>query len=160
MISESQSLPLSVTLQSYVSSHPSTVLLDPLPAMTQLLDRFASCRIMSKLHNSLRGEMQFYSPNTVVCFLIIDFNTCLLYFNMFNRLAYLQSSLPRNLHTQWPVIHSTGGDGAGPELPSQSVHSLSVAIHSCTLVIIFCISSGLIHFTCFFKLNSSLLLCP
>lgn len=46
------------TSQSYVSAHPSIVLLDPLPAMTQLLDRFASYRIMTKLHNSLRGKLQ------------------------------------------------------------------------------------------------------
>ncbi|KAG7248529.1 hypothetical protein CRUP_030428, partial [Coryphaenoides rupestris] len=39
---------------SYVSAHPDTILLDPLPAMTQLLDRFTSYRIMSQLHNSLR----------------------------------------------------------------------------------------------------------
>ncbi|XP_078102828.1 inositol-tetrakisphosphate 1-kinase-like isoform X2 [Sander vitreus] len=50
---DSQSQQLLVNFQSYVSAHPSTVLLDPLPAMTQLLDRFASYRIMSKLHNSL-----------------------------------------------------------------------------------------------------------
>lgn len=54
-------LHLSLTLQSYVSDHPSIVLLDPLPAMTQLLDRFASYRIMTKLHNSLRGELQCHS---------------------------------------------------------------------------------------------------
>ncbi|KAG8002232.1 Inositol-tetrakisphosphate 1-kinase [Nibea albiflora] len=51
---DSQSQQLLANFQSYVSAHPSTVLLDPLPAMTQLLDRFASYRIMSKLHNSLR----------------------------------------------------------------------------------------------------------
>ncbi|XP_039635104.1 inositol-tetrakisphosphate 1-kinase-like isoform X2 [Perca fluviatilis] len=51
---DSQSQQLLVNFQSYVSAHPSTVLLDPLPAMTQLLDRFASYRIMSKLHNSIR----------------------------------------------------------------------------------------------------------
>ncbi|XP_032365499.1 inositol-tetrakisphosphate 1-kinase [Etheostoma spectabile] len=51
---DSQSQQLLVNFQSYVSAHPSTVLLDPLPAMTQLLDRFASYRIMSKLHKSLR----------------------------------------------------------------------------------------------------------
>ena len=59
-------LRLSFTLQSYVSAHPSTVLLDPLPAMTQLLDRFASYRIMSKLHNSIRGELQLFSVYCVV----------------------------------------------------------------------------------------------
>uniref|UniRef100_A0A4W6E3H7 Inositol-tetrakisphosphate 1-kinase n=1 Tax=Lates calcarifer TaxID=8187 RepID=A0A4W6E3H7_LATCA len=53
--------PLSFTLQTYVSTHPSTVLLDPLPAMTRLLDRFASYRIMSKLHNSLR-DWRICSP--------------------------------------------------------------------------------------------------
>uniref|UniRef100_H3DA10 Inositol-tetrakisphosphate 1-kinase n=1 Tax=Tetraodon nigroviridis TaxID=99883 RepID=H3DA10_TETNG len=47
--------------QSYVSAHPETVLLDPLPAMTQLLDRFASYRIMTKLHNSLR-DWRICSP--------------------------------------------------------------------------------------------------
>ncbi|KAL7400155.1 hypothetical protein ABVT39_007295 [Epinephelus coioides] len=51
---DSQSQQLLANFQSYVSAHPSTVLLDPLPAMTQLLDRFASYRIMSKLHNSLQ----------------------------------------------------------------------------------------------------------
>ncbi|XP_037632057.1 uncharacterized protein LOC119491869 isoform X1 [Sebastes umbrosus] len=51
---DSQSQQLLANFQSYVSAHPSTVLLDPLPAMTQLLDRFASYRIMSELHNSLR----------------------------------------------------------------------------------------------------------
>lgn len=60
-------LSLLITFQSYVSSHTRTVLLDPLPAMTQLLDRFASYRIMSKLHSSLRGLRR--SPNRVVyCF--------------------------------------------------------------------------------------------
>ncbi|XP_070825991.1 inositol-tetrakisphosphate 1-kinase-like isoform X2 [Chaetodon trifascialis] len=51
---DSQSQQLLANFQSYVSAHPTTVLLDPLPAMTQLLDRFASYQIMSKLHNSLR----------------------------------------------------------------------------------------------------------
>ncbi|CAJ1066173.1 inositol-tetrakisphosphate 1-kinase-like [Xyrichtys novacula] len=51
---DSKSQQLLANFQSYVSAHPSTVLLDPLPAMTQLLDRFASYRIMSKLRNSLR----------------------------------------------------------------------------------------------------------
>uniref|UniRef100_A0A3B4Z0E3 Inositol-tetrakisphosphate 1-kinase n=1 Tax=Stegastes partitus TaxID=144197 RepID=A0A3B4Z0E3_9TELE len=43
----SQSQQLLANFQSYVSAHPSTILLDPLPAMTQLLDRFASYRIMN-----------------------------------------------------------------------------------------------------------------
>ncbi|XP_038549377.1 inositol-tetrakisphosphate 1-kinase-like isoform X2 [Micropterus salmoides] len=51
---DSQSQQLLANFQSYVSAHPRTVLLDPLPAMTQLLDRFASYRIMSKLQSSLR----------------------------------------------------------------------------------------------------------
>ncbi|KAF7650090.1 hypothetical protein LDENG_00131660, partial [Lucifuga dentata] len=46
---------------SYISAHPSTVLLDPLPAMTQLLDRFASYRIMRKLQNLLR-DWRICSP--------------------------------------------------------------------------------------------------
>uniref|UniRef100_A0A672J1T3 Inositol-tetrakisphosphate 1-kinase n=1 Tax=Salarias fasciatus TaxID=181472 RepID=A0A672J1T3_SALFA len=44
---DSQSQQLLDNFQSYVSAHPRTILLDPLPAMTQLLDRFASCRIMN-----------------------------------------------------------------------------------------------------------------
>lgn len=55
---------LSFTSQSYVSAHPTTILLDPLPAMTQLLDRFASYQIMSNLHNKLRGELQHHGANT------------------------------------------------------------------------------------------------
>ncbi|XP_077350395.1 inositol-tetrakisphosphate 1-kinase-like [Festucalex cinctus] len=51
---DSKSKQLLVNFQSYVSANSRTVLLDPLPAMTQILDRFASYRIMSKLHNSLR----------------------------------------------------------------------------------------------------------
>ncbi|XP_071352259.1 inositol-tetrakisphosphate 1-kinase-like isoform X2 [Trachinotus anak] len=58
---DSQSQKLLSNFQTYVSTHPSTVLLDPLPAMTQLLDRFASYRIMSKLHNSLR-DWRICSP--------------------------------------------------------------------------------------------------
>jgi len=68
---------VTLTFQSYVSSHPGTVLLDPLPAMTQLLDRFASYGIMSKLHNSLRGELdlqQSWSPRSTVA--EIDVHTC------------------------------------------------------------------------------------
>ncbi|XP_050923817.1 inositol-tetrakisphosphate 1-kinase isoform X2 [Lates calcarifer] len=58
---DSQSQQLLANFESYVSTHPSTVLLDPLPAMTRLLDRFASYRIMSKLHNSLR-DWRICSP--------------------------------------------------------------------------------------------------
>ncbi|XP_068601818.1 inositol-tetrakisphosphate 1-kinase-like [Brachionichthys hirsutus] len=51
---DSQSQQLLANFESFVSAHPHTVLLDPLPAMARLLDRFASYRIMTKLHNSLR----------------------------------------------------------------------------------------------------------
>ncbi|KAK5868287.1 hypothetical protein PBY51_009315 [Eleginops maclovinus] len=51
---DSHSQQLLANFQSFVSDNPSTVLLDPLPAMTQLLDRFVSYRIMSELHNSLQ----------------------------------------------------------------------------------------------------------
>ncbi|KAM8905149.1 uncharacterized protein AB9W97_008450 isoform 5-T5 [Spinachia spinachia] len=51
---DSQSQRVLADFQSYVASHPTTVLLDPLPAMTRLLDRFASYRIMSHLRDSLR----------------------------------------------------------------------------------------------------------
>uniref|UniRef100_A0A673AZJ3 Inositol-tetrakisphosphate 1-kinase n=1 Tax=Sphaeramia orbicularis TaxID=375764 RepID=A0A673AZJ3_9TELE len=58
---DNQSQQLLANFQSYVSAHPSTVIVDPLPAMTQLLDRFASYRLMSKLHNSLR-DWRICSP--------------------------------------------------------------------------------------------------
>ncbi|XP_026228312.1 inositol-tetrakisphosphate 1-kinase-like isoform X2 [Anabas testudineus] len=58
---DSQSQQFLANFQNYVSAHPGTVLLDPLPAMIQLLDRFASYRIMSKLHNSLR-DWRICSP--------------------------------------------------------------------------------------------------
>lgn len=58
---DSQSQHLLANFQSYVTAHPGTILLDPLPAMTQLLDRFASYRIMNKLHNSLR-DWRICSP--------------------------------------------------------------------------------------------------
>uniref|UniRef100_A0A4W5NCQ4 Inositol-tetrakisphosphate 1-kinase n=1 Tax=Hucho hucho TaxID=62062 RepID=A0A4W5NCQ4_9TELE len=44
---DSQSQQLLDNFQGYVSGHPHTVLLDPLPAMSQLLDRFASKQIMN-----------------------------------------------------------------------------------------------------------------
>uniref|UniRef100_A0A3P9B9X1 Inositol-tetrakisphosphate 1-kinase n=1 Tax=Maylandia zebra TaxID=106582 RepID=A0A3P9B9X1_9CICH len=44
---DSQSQQLLDNFQSYVSAHPDTVLLDPLPAMAKLLDRFISGRIMN-----------------------------------------------------------------------------------------------------------------
>ncbi|KAL3057003.1 hypothetical protein OYC64_007480 [Pagothenia borchgrevinki] len=59
---DSQSQQLLANFQSFVSDNPSTVLLDPLPAMTRLLDRFASYRIMSELHNSLR-DWRVCSPS-------------------------------------------------------------------------------------------------
>eukprot|EP00063_Salmo_salar_P043077 XP_014017912.1 PREDICTED: inositol-tetrakisphosphate 1-kinase-like isoform X2 [Salmo salar] len=58
---DSQSQQLLDNFQGYVSTHPHTVLLDPLPAMSQLLDRFASYRIMSQLQNSLR-DWRISSP--------------------------------------------------------------------------------------------------
>ncbi|XP_069550482.1 inositol-tetrakisphosphate 1-kinase-like isoform X1 [Brachyistius frenatus] len=58
---DSQSQQLLSNFQSYVSAHPRTILLDPLPAMTQLLDRFASYLIMSKLHYSLQ-DWRICSP--------------------------------------------------------------------------------------------------
>ncbi|XP_012693786.1 inositol-tetrakisphosphate 1-kinase-like isoform X1 [Clupea harengus] len=53
---DSQSQQLLSNFQNYISAHPQTLLLDPLPAMTQLLDRFASYRIMSQLQNTLKGK--------------------------------------------------------------------------------------------------------
>ncbi|KAM6987663.1 inositol-tetrakisphosphate 1-kinase-like isoform 1-T1 [Tautogolabrus adspersus] len=57
----STSQQLLTNFQTYASAHPTTVLLDPLPAMTLLLDRFASYQIMSKLRNSLR-DWRICSP--------------------------------------------------------------------------------------------------
>ncbi|KAM8905147.1 inositol-tetrakisphosphate 1-kinase-like isoform 3-T3 [Spinachia spinachia] len=59
---DSQSQRVLADFQSYVASHPTTVLLDPLPAMTRLLDRFASYRIMSHLRDSLRADWGICSP--------------------------------------------------------------------------------------------------
>uniref|UniRef100_A0A8C7T079 inositol-1,3,4-trisphosphate 5/6-kinase n=1 Tax=Oncorhynchus mykiss TaxID=8022 RepID=A0A8C7T079_ONCMY len=56
---DSQSQQLLDNFQGYVSVHPHTVLLDPLPAMSQLLDRFASKQIMSQLQNSPRSTAQW-----------------------------------------------------------------------------------------------------
>ncbi|XP_004562837.1 inositol-tetrakisphosphate 1-kinase isoform X2 [Maylandia zebra] len=58
---DSQSQQLLDNFQSYVSAHPDTVLLDPLPAMAKLLDRFISGRIMSQLNSSLR-DWRICSP--------------------------------------------------------------------------------------------------
>ncbi|XP_054455563.1 inositol-tetrakisphosphate 1-kinase-like [Anoplopoma fimbria] len=58
---DSQSQQLLANFQSYVSTHPDTVLLDPLPAMARLLDRFASYQLMNNLHNSLR-DWRICSP--------------------------------------------------------------------------------------------------
>ncbi|XP_039880251.1 inositol-tetrakisphosphate 1-kinase-like isoform X4 [Simochromis diagramma] len=58
---DSQSQQLLDNFQSYVSAHPDTVLLDPLPAMAKLLDRFVSGRIMSQLNSSLR-DWRICSP--------------------------------------------------------------------------------------------------
>ncbi|CAB1348753.1 unnamed protein product [Coregonus sp. 'balchen'] len=54
---DSQSQQLLDNFQGYVSAHPHTVLLDPIPAMSQLLDRFASYRIMNQHQNSLRDTI-------------------------------------------------------------------------------------------------------
>ncbi|CAI5694501.1 unnamed protein product [Oreochromis niloticus] len=63
---DSQSQQLLDNFQSYVSAHPDTVLLDPLPAMAKLLDRFVSCRIMSQLNSSLRGDCSFSAQRSFV----------------------------------------------------------------------------------------------
>ncbi|XP_023689216.2 inositol-tetrakisphosphate 1-kinase-like [Paramormyrops kingsleyae] len=52
----SQSQRLLANFQEYVFLHPQTILLDPLPAMTKLLDRFASYCIMNTLQNSMREK--------------------------------------------------------------------------------------------------------
>ncbi|XP_053729379.1 inositol-tetrakisphosphate 1-kinase-like isoform X2 [Synchiropus splendidus] len=71
---DSQSQQLLDNFQHYVSAHCNTVLLDPLPAMTKLLDRFASYRIMSKLQNSLR-DWRICSPPYVEINSVSDLST-------------------------------------------------------------------------------------
>ncbi|XP_063060528.1 inositol-tetrakisphosphate 1-kinase-like [Engraulis encrasicolus] len=53
---DSQSQQLLSNFQNYISAHPQTVLLDPLPAMSKLLDRFASYHIMSQLQDRIKGK--------------------------------------------------------------------------------------------------------
>ncbi|XP_039616533.1 inositol-tetrakisphosphate 1-kinase-like [Polypterus senegalus] len=51
----SQSQQLLASFQEYTAAHPYTVLLDPLPAMRKLLDRFVSYRIMGRLQTTIPG---------------------------------------------------------------------------------------------------------
>ncbi|XP_066559820.1 inositol-tetrakisphosphate 1-kinase isoform X2 [Amia ocellicauda] len=51
-----QSQQLLANFQEYMAAHPLTVLLDPLPAMGRLLDRFTSYRIMSHLQHSMADD--------------------------------------------------------------------------------------------------------
>ncbi|MGH0153094.1 UNVERIFIED_CONTAM: hypothetical protein FKN15_023315 [Acipenser sinensis] len=53
---DSQSQQLLEQFEGYTAGHPHTVLLDPLPAMRRLLDRFASYRIMEGLQTAIPGE--------------------------------------------------------------------------------------------------------
>ncbi|KAK6470697.1 inositol-tetrakisphosphate 1-kinase-like isoform X1 [Huso huso] len=53
---DSQSQQLLERFEGYTAGHPRTVLLDPLPAMRRLLDRFASYRIMEGLQTAIPGE--------------------------------------------------------------------------------------------------------
>ncbi|RXM97908.1 Inositol-tetrakisphosphate 1-kinase [Acipenser ruthenus] len=53
---DSQSQQLLERFERYTAGHPHTVLLDPLPAMRRLLDRFASYRIMEGLQTAIPGE--------------------------------------------------------------------------------------------------------
>ncbi|MGH0186071.1 UNVERIFIED_CONTAM: hypothetical protein FKN15_020106, partial [Acipenser sinensis] len=50
---DSQSQQLLERFEGYTAGHPRTVLLDPLPAMRRLLDRFASYRIMEGLQTAI-----------------------------------------------------------------------------------------------------------
>ncbi|XP_041092193.1 inositol-tetrakisphosphate 1-kinase-like [Polyodon spathula] len=53
---DSQSQQLLERFEGYTAEHPHTVLLDPLPAMRRLLDRFASYRIMERLQTAIPGD--------------------------------------------------------------------------------------------------------
>lgn len=59
-----------------------------------------------------------------LCFAVVSYRCSpQLFAVLFHRLAYLQSSIPRDPQHQWPVIHPAGCNGPGPQLPSQSVPS-------------------------------------
>nr|XP_015196185.1 PREDICTED: inositol-tetrakisphosphate 1-kinase-like isoform X1 [Lepisosteus oculatus]XP_015196186.1 PREDICTED: inositol-tetrakisphosphate 1-kinase-like isoform X1 [Lepisosteus oculatus] len=57
----SQSQELLANFEKHVAAHPLTVLLDPLPAMRQLLDRFVSYHIMNRLHDVM-ADPRICSP--------------------------------------------------------------------------------------------------
>ena len=42
-------------VQEYIDAHPETVILDPLPAIRTLLDRFKSYKLIHKLEESMKG---------------------------------------------------------------------------------------------------------
>ncbi|KAM8952251.1 inositol-tetrakisphosphate 1-kinase-like [Pelodytes ibericus] len=52
-------------LQIYLETHRCTVLLDPLPALHTLLDRFQSYRLLRSLDNHSKGVGSFFSPPCV-----------------------------------------------------------------------------------------------
>ncbi|NP_001120024.1 uncharacterized protein LOC100144987 [Xenopus tropicalis] len=52
-------------LQVYLDTHPYTVLLDPLPALHILLDRFQSYRLLHKLESYSQGSSGIFSPPCV-----------------------------------------------------------------------------------------------
>ncbi|XP_044161949.1 inositol-tetrakisphosphate 1-kinase-like [Bufo gargarizans] len=52
-------------LQVYLDTHPFTVLLDPLPALYTLLDRFQSYRLIKSLETQQQGVSALFSPPCV-----------------------------------------------------------------------------------------------
>ncbi|XP_053363729.1 inositol-tetrakisphosphate 1-kinase-like [Clarias gariepinus] len=88
---DSRSQQLLDNFQTYVSTHPHTVLLDPLPAMRQLLDRFASYRIISKLQNTLQGK-------SICCPPYLEINT--------DNMSIIQEAVDRKQLT-YPLICKT-----------------------------------------------------
>ncbi|KAM4687141.1 LOW QUALITY PROTEIN: inositol-tetrakisphosphate 1-kinase-like [Rhinophrynus dorsalis] len=52
-------------LQVYLETHPHTILMDPLPALHMLLDRFQSYRLLRSLESNSQGVSAIFSPPCV-----------------------------------------------------------------------------------------------
>ncbi|TRY57037.1 hypothetical protein DNTS_023941 [Danionella cerebrum] len=61
-----ESLRLVQGVQDYIDAHPETVILDPLPAIRTLLDRFKSYKLIHKLEDSMQDDRIFSPPFMVL----------------------------------------------------------------------------------------------
>ncbi|MGH0169618.1 UNVERIFIED_CONTAM: hypothetical protein FKN15_056652 [Acipenser sinensis] len=94
---DSQSQQLLERFEGYTAGHPHTVLLDPLPAMRRLLDRFASYRIMEGLQTAIPGETHTSTLHTPL-----------------SLSSPLLSSLPLYLSTNLSLLSQVSGSAAPP----------------------------------------------